>query len=63
MSERAPAEVWIDAVSQKHCYIRLGKRACIATVNYPADSQEAEAVRSALEKVCGASAKGVDLNE
>ena len=56
MTERAPTEVWISPASRMHCYVRLGKNACIATVNFPHDSPQAEVVRSALEQFYGASA-------
>ena len=49
MSDHTESEVWLDPVSRSHCYVRLGKEACIATVNFPADSPEAEVVREALQ--------------
>ena len=60
MSEHAPTEVWLDRVSAGHCYVRLGQEKNLATVLFPHDSEEAEAVRAAFEQLFGSRANGVD---
>ena len=44
-------EVWIERVSSGHCYIRLGESKNLATVLFPSDSEEAEVVRGAFERL------------
>ena len=51
MADRSPTEVWIDRVSSGHCYIRLGNEKNLATVLFAAESEEAEAVRAAFERL------------
>ncbi len=58
MAERAPNEVWIDPVGKTHAYIRIGPKDNLATVNFPGDSQEAEAVRLAFERLFATRANG-----
>ncbi len=34
MAERAPNEVWIQPVSKTSCYVRIGEKDNLATVNF-----------------------------
>lgn len=58
MSERGANEVWVERVSPGHCYVRQDK--VLAVVQFPHDSEEAEAVRAAFEQLFASRAKGAD---
>ncbi len=57
MADRSPTEVWIQPVSKTSCYVRIGEKNNLATVNFNGGSFEAEIVRKAFEELFATRAK------
>ncbi len=62
MADRAPNEVWIQYVSKNSCYVRIGEKDNLATVNFNGGSFEAEIVRKAFDELFASRANTNELS-